>query len=84
MPGDASSKDFEARAAHRRATWSGGVARSFAELDDRGLDFWVHADSSTKFQAMWDAIVEAWVVSGKHGPPPRFQGSTFGIGRFER
>jgi len=76
--------DFEERAAHRRATWQGGVARSFDDLEEEGIEFWVNADPATKLQAMWDAIVEAWIMKGKHGAPPRFQGSTFGIGRFER
>ena len=76
--------DFEARAARRRSTWSGGVSHSFAEHEDEGLAFWARADPGAKFQAMWDAIVEAWIVKGKHGPPPRFQGSAFGVGRHER
>jgi hypothetical protein len=76
--------DAETRAARRRVTWSGGRAGSFVELEETGLEFWMRADPATKLQAMWDAIVEAWVIGGKHGPPPRFQGSTFGVGRHER
>jgi len=76
--------DAEMRAARRRATWTGGRASSFEELEDEGLAFWVNADPAAKLQAMWDAIVEAWVIGGKNGPPPRFQGSAFGIGRHER
>lgn len=76
--------DAEARAARRRATWSSGVARSFDELDARGLEFWANAAPSAKLQAMWDAIVEAWVIQGNHGPPPRFDGSASGVGRFRR
>lgn len=79
-----SHQDFDGRAALRRATWQGGVARSFTELENKGLDFWIHSEPGARLQAMWDAIVEAWVIKGKHGSPPRFQGSTFGIGRFER
>jgi hypothetical protein len=76
--------DAETRAARRRATWIGGRASSFDELEEKGLEFWVNAEPAAKLQAMWDAIVEAWIINGKHGPPPRLQGSTFGIGRHER
>jgi hypothetical protein len=76
--------DADARAARRRKTWTGGRASSFVELEDKGLEFWVNAEPAAKLQAMWDAIVEAWIQGGKDGPPPRFQGSTFGVGRFER
>jgi hypothetical protein len=76
--------DAETRAARRRATWTGGRAASFEELDAKGLEFWVNAEPGTKLQAMWDAIVEAWIINGKHGPPPRLQRSAFGVGRYQR
>ena len=77
-------ESFRRRAAARRATWSGGVARSFDELEEMGLEFWRNASSSAKLNAMWQLLVDAWVVEGKHGSPPRFQGSIIGVGRFER
>jgi hypothetical protein len=76
--------DAENRAALRRLTWTGGRATSYADLEDRGLEFWANAEPGTKLQAIWDAIIEAWVISGKNGPPPRFQGSAVGVGRHER
>jgi len=76
--------DAEARAAQRRATWTGGRAASFEQLEKMGLEFWVNAEPGAKLQAMWDAIVEAWIIGGKNGPPPRLQGSAFGVGRHER
>jgi hypothetical protein len=76
--------EAEIRAARRRATWTGGRAASFEDLEEKGLEFWVNAEPAAKLQAMWDAIVEAWIISGKNGPPPRFQGSAFGVGRHER
>jgi hypothetical protein len=79
-----SAADADARAALRQATWVGGRAASFAELDEKGLEFWASAEPGAKLQATWDAIVEAWIIGGKHGPRPGFQGSTFGIGRHER
>ena len=75
---------FERRAAERRATWQGGVAHSFAELEKRGQEFWRAAPPSARLDAMWGALVDAWVIQGKHGPAPGFQGSLVGIGRFER
>ena len=75
---------FRRRAEARRATWTGGVARSFVELETKGLEFWSAASPSQKLTAMWQLLVDAWVVEGKHGPPPGFQGSIVGVGRFER
>jgi len=76
----------EARAARRRATWNWEcrVAKTFAEHEQDGLDFWADAPSSAKLDAMWDLIVEAWLLGGKRGPAPRFQGSVVAIRRFER
>jgi len=76
--------DFERRAAERRARLSGGVARSFEELDEATAEFWDNATYATKLQATHDALIEAWILEGRNGPPPRFDGSTWGIGRFER
>jgi hypothetical protein len=75
---------FEQRAARRRATWRGGVAHSWAELEDRDIEFWQSATPSARLNAMWQLLVDAWVIKGKHGPPPGFQGSIVGVGRFER
>ncbi len=63
----------ETRAARRRTTWTGGRAASFEELEEKGLEFWVNAAPGAKLQAMWDAIVEAWTINGKNGPPPDFR-----------
>jgi hypothetical protein len=76
--------DYERRAAARRASWRGGVARSFEELEARGLQFWQEASPAARLDAMWQLIVEAWELKGKHGPPPGLQGSVVGVGRFER
>jgi hypothetical protein len=75
---------FEARAAARRATWSGGVARTLEELDAAGQEFWARATPGQKLTAMLEMLTDAWVLEGKHGPAPRFQGSIVGVGRFER
>jgi hypothetical protein len=75
---------FERRAEHRRATWQGGVARSWEELDERGAEFWRASSPGARLSAMWELLVDAWTIKGKHGPPPGFQGSIVGVGRFER
>jgi hypothetical protein len=75
---------FARRAAARRASWTGGVARSFDELEASGVEFWAEASPSAKLTAMLQLLTDAWVIEGKNGPPPRFQGSVVGVGRFER
>ena len=75
---------FARRAAARRASWRGGVAKSFDELEEAGAAFWAEAPPAAKLAAMWQLLVDAWVIEGKHGSPPGFQGSIVGIGRFER
>jgi len=76
--------EYEKRAAARRARMTGGVARSFAELDEASREFWAHASFAEKLQATHDALAEAWTLKGRHGPPPRFDGSTWGVLKFER
>jgi hypothetical protein len=75
---------FAQRAAARRATWSGGVARSFDDLESIGAEFWAEASPAAKLTAMLQMLTDAWMIEGKNGPPPRFQGSVVGVGRFER
>lgn len=75
---------FAKRAEERRKRLTGGIARSFDELDRSSGEFWATASYAAKLQATHDALVEAWIVKGCHGPPPRFDGSTWGILKFER
>jgi hypothetical protein len=72
-----------ARAEARRGRMRGIVVRSFAELEAAGIEFWQGTPSSARLEAMWQLIVEAWVLEGSHGTPPRFVGSVVGVGRFE-
>jgi hypothetical protein len=76
--------EFAKRAEARRARMVGGVARSFAELEEASIAFWRQASYADKLQATHDALLEAWILQGRHGPPPRFDGSTWGVLRFER
>jgi hypothetical protein len=75
--------DFERRAEERRGRLRGGVARSFDELEQAGLAFWSEAPYSAKLEATNDAIIEGWLLQG-HEAPPRFDGSTWGVLKFER
>ena len=59
---------FRRRAEARRATWTGGVARSFDELEERGVEFWANASPSQKLTAMWQLIVDAWVIDRAEKP----------------
>jgi hypothetical protein len=45
-------RDFDEQAALRRATWHGGVAHSLTELENMGLDFWVHSEPNARLKAM--------------------------------
>ncbi len=62
----------------------GGVARSFDELEAEGFAFWQAAPPEARLRAMVELHHEAWILGGRHGDAPRFDGSTWGIGRFER
>ena len=74
---------YEERAERRRREFQGGVVRSFDALDRAGFDFWQAAPGGARLEAIWQTIIDAWVVGGRRGPAPRFDGSTWGIGRFE-
>lgn len=78
-----SDPDFEKRAEERRRRLTGGVARSFEELERASVEFWKQASYAEKLQATHDAIMDAWIVQGRNGPPPRFDGSTWGVLKFE-
>ena len=78
------SADFAKRAEERRMRLTGGVARSFEELDLASRAYWDAASYEVKLQATHDAIADAWIVKGQHGPPPRFDGCTWGVLKFER
>jgi hypothetical protein len=75
---------YRARAEARRSRLRGGVAHSFEELERAGLEFWQSAPPGARLDAIWQLIVDEWIVGGKRGPPPRLDGSAWGILRFER
>ena len=61
------------RAAHRRATWSGGVARSFAEAEEMDLEFWLAATPQERLRGVTQMIDEMAMMGGASGPSPRLQ-----------
>ena len=75
---------YRERAERRRAAIIGGKATSFEELEEKGRELWAQASLASKLEATRDALVEAWTLGGRHGPAPRFDGSTWGVLRFER
>jgi hypothetical protein len=78
-------QSYKSRAEARRARISVGVvANSFDELEQAGLEYWQNATPGERLSAIWQLIVDEWVIGGKRGPPPRFDGSTCGVLSFER
>lgn len=75
---------YKLRAEERRRRLRGGVAKSFEDLEEAGLVFWATATADERLRAIFEMHIDAWIVGGKLGPAPRFDGSTWGIGRFER
>ncbi len=73
------SDSFEARAAARRTTWQGGVARSFEEMEARDLEFWLRASPAERIRAVHLLSFEIARLKGDDGPPPRLQRSLGGV-----
>ncbi len=71
--------EFGKRAEARRARLTGGVARSFEELEEATATFWASAPYAAKLQATYDALVEAAILRGPDEPAPRFDGSSWGV-----
>lgn len=44
----------KARAAERRATWTGGVARSASEMDAVSTDFWLAMTAADRIGCVFD------------------------------
>lgn len=71
--------EFAKRAEARRARLTGGVARSFEELEEANVSFWAGATYAAKLQATYDALVDAAILRGPDEPAPRFDGSSWGV-----
>jgi hypothetical protein len=71
--------DAAARAARRRAQWTGGVARSFAEMDEVDLAFWLAVTPANRVRAMWSLAEDTLALKGHHGAAPRLRRSVGGV-----
>lgn len=69
----------EARAALRRKTWTGGVARSAEEADAYDLEFWMAATPAERIRGVTQLIDEMRRIGGDDGPAPRLQRSVGGV-----
>ena len=76
---DSGMDDAASRAARRRAEWTGGVARSFAEMDEIDLDFWLAMTPEARVRTMWSIVEDALALKGHRGPAPRLQRSVGGV-----
>lgn len=68
----------EERAEARRKTWTGGVASSFVEMDERDLDFWLSMSPAERLRAMWSLVEDSLALQEQRGPTPRLQRSVGG------
>jgi hypothetical protein len=71
--------DAASRAARRRAEWTGGVARSFQDMDAIDLAFWQRMTPEQRVRAMWSLVEDSLALEGRVGPPPRLQKSVGGV-----
>jgi hypothetical protein len=79
VEGDDEAAKAQERAEERRRTWTGGVAHSFAELDELDLASWQKVSKVDRVLTIWPLTLEALAFAGYDGPPPRLQRSAGGI-----
>jgi hypothetical protein len=74
--------DFARRAAERRRTWAGGVARSAQEMALADLDFWLAASPAQRLEGLTALLTELHHLGGHDGPFPRLDRSVGGVRRW--
>ena len=57
----------EQRRARRASTWRGGVAKSFAEMDDTDWRFWQAMTPEARLCAIWSIVEETLAMQGYDG-----------------
>src|SRR5206468_12990910 len=72
---------FEGRAHARRASWTGGRARSMEELEEADRSFWSEASPSQRLTAVWQMADESLAMKGLNEPSSGLQGSAFSVRR---
>lgn len=58
---------------------SGGVAKSFAEIEQFDLEAWKKVPGAERVLAIWSLTSEAHTFAGNDGPLPRLQRSVGGV-----
>ncbi|MEM9863761.1 MAG: hypothetical protein AAF938_19335 [Myxococcota bacterium] len=71
-------KTREERAAQRRATWTGGVASSFEEMEAKDMEYWLSLSPTERVGLVWSLVCGALVLGGRE-PAPRLQRSIGGV-----
>ena len=71
--------DREARAAERRRTWQGGVAKSFAEAEEQDLAFWMSATPQERVRGLTELVAQMFAMEEDVGSPARLQRAVGGV-----
>lgn len=69
----------EARAAERRRTWTGGVAKSFAEMERIDLEYWLAMSPEERLGCVFDLWNEQTNEEGDHEAAGRLQRDIGGV-----
>lgn len=69
----------EERRRIRLETWTGGVARSFSEMEEADLDFWLALSGVERLKLVWSLVEDQLALRGDHGAPPRLQRLVGGV-----
>ena len=71
--------EAEQRAAVRRATWQGGMAKLGGPAEAADANFWQNATPAQRFDAVVLMAMEMWQMEGHDGTVPRLRGSAGGV-----
>jgi hypothetical protein len=75
-----SDAEREQRAQHRRDHWTGGVARSRAEMAEANAEFWRGMSGEDKLGMVFDMWTEQMrLKEPSYEPPARLQRSVGGV-----
>jgi len=69
----------EERQKIRQLAWSGGVAKSFAEMERVDLEFWLAMQPADRLKMVWSLVEDSLALEGIHGSSPRLQRLVGGV-----
>lgn len=69
----------EDRAAHRRATWSGGKVSSFQAIEELDEEQSEQISPAARLGLVWSLVEDSLALGGYRGPAPRLQRSVGGV-----